>query len=96
MVTVCIFYAHLQYLQQFGVFNVPLDIFWSFGIFSGHLVYFLVIWYIFWSFGIFFPLWYDVPRKIRQPLSTASVAQGCHLESAAECDPVTGPDLPLL
>jgi hypothetical protein len=28
-------------------------ILWSFGIFCGHLVYFVVIWYILWSFGIF-------------------------------------------
>jgi hypothetical protein len=29
------------------------NILWSFGIFCGHLVYFVVIWYILWSFGIF-------------------------------------------
>jgi hypothetical protein len=28
-------------------------ILWSFGIYCGHLVYFVVIWYILWSFGIF-------------------------------------------
>jgi hypothetical protein len=51
------FYSHLVYL-------------WSFGIFCGHLVYFVVIWYILWSFGIFcghlvyfFPLRYFVPTK---------------------------------
>jgi hypothetical protein len=27
-----------------------------FGIFSGNLVYFMVLWYILWSFGIFFPV----------------------------------------
>jgi hypothetical protein len=49
-------------------------ILWSFGIFCGHLVYFVVIWYILWSFGIFcghlvcvFPFWYDVPRIIWHP-----------------------------
>jgi hypothetical protein len=45
-------------------------IWWLFGVFCGHLVYFKVIWYILWSFGIFFPLWYVVPRKIWQPWST--------------------------
>jgi hypothetical protein len=28
---------------------------WPFGVFSGHLVHFLVIWCIFWSFGKIFP-----------------------------------------
>jgi hypothetical protein len=28
-------------------------ILWSFGIFCGHLVYFVGIWYILWAFGIF-------------------------------------------
>jgi hypothetical protein len=28
-------------------------ILWPFGIFYGHLVYFMAIWYILWSFGIF-------------------------------------------
>jgi hypothetical protein len=27
---------------------------WPFGIFCGHLVYFIVIWYILWPFGIFY------------------------------------------
>jgi hypothetical protein len=30
---------------------------WSFGLFYGHLVYFI------WSFGIFFPFWYCVARQ---------------------------------
>jgi hypothetical protein len=46
-----------------------------FGIFCGHLVYFVAIWYILWpfgiptlcTFGIFFPFWYVGPRKIWQP-----------------------------
>jgi hypothetical protein len=38
-----------------------------FGIFYGHLVYFMAIWYILWPFGILFPVWYVVPRKIWQP-----------------------------
>jgi hypothetical protein len=38
-----------------------------FGIFYGHLVYFVAIWFIIWLFGIFFPFWYAVPRKIWQP-----------------------------
>jgi hypothetical protein len=29
-------------------------ILWPFGIFYGHLVYFMVIWYILWSLGIFY------------------------------------------
>jgi hypothetical protein len=28
-------------------------ILWPFGIFYGHLVYFMAIWYILWPFGIF-------------------------------------------
>jgi hypothetical protein len=31
-----------------------LDILWPFGIFYGHLVYFMAIWYILWPFGIFY------------------------------------------
>jgi hypothetical protein len=30
-------------------------ILWPFGLFYGHLVYFMAIWYILWLFGIFFP-----------------------------------------
>jgi hypothetical protein len=37
-----------------------------FGLFYGHLVYFVAIWYVFWLFGIFFPFWYVAPRKIWQ------------------------------
>jgi hypothetical protein len=29
-------------------------ILWPFGIFCGHLVYFMAIWYILWPFGIFY------------------------------------------
>jgi hypothetical protein len=40
-------------------------ILWQFGIFYGHFVYFMTIWYI---FGIyFFPVWYIAARKIWQP-----------------------------
>jgi hypothetical protein len=28
---------------------------WTFGLFYGHLIYFMDIWYILWYFGIFFP-----------------------------------------
>jgi hypothetical protein len=42
-------------------------ILWPFGIFYGHLVYFVAIWCILLLFGIFFPFWYVVPRKIWQP-----------------------------
>jgi hypothetical protein len=38
-----------------------------FGIFYGHLVYFVAVWYILWLFGMFYPFWYVVPRKIWQP-----------------------------
>jgi hypothetical protein len=45
---------------------------WPFGIFCGHLVYFVAIWvyfmairYILWSFWRMF--WYVVPRKTWQP-----------------------------
>jgi hypothetical protein len=41
-------------LQPFGMFYGNLVYFWKFGIFSGYLANFLVIWYIFWLFGIFF------------------------------------------
>jgi hypothetical protein len=27
---------------------------WPFGIFYGHLVYFMAIWYILWPFGVFY------------------------------------------
>jgi hypothetical protein len=57
------------------------------GIFFGHLVYFIDIWYLLWTFGIFYghlvyfmdiwyiitPLWYVVPRKIWQPRSGRGV-----------------------
>jgi hypothetical protein len=53
-------------------------IFWPFGIFFGHLVYFVAIWYILWPFGIFYgylvyfsPFWYVLPRKIWQPCGRA-------------------------
>jgi hypothetical protein len=46
-------------------------VFWSLGIFSGHLVYFVAIWYILWPLGIFYSylvyfssLGYVVPSKI--------------------------------
>jgi hypothetical protein len=45
------------------------------GIFYGHLVYFVVIWYILLLFfGVFFPLWYFVLRKIWQPWVVASTS----------------------
>jgi hypothetical protein len=34
-----------------------------FGQFSGHLVYFMALWYILWSVGIFSPFWYIFPTK---------------------------------
>jgi hypothetical protein len=47
-------------IPNFGIFYVEGPvlnnryILWSFGIFYGRLVYFMVIWYILWSFGIFY------------------------------------------
>jgi hypothetical protein len=41
------------------------------GIFYGHFVYFTANWNHLLSFGIFFPLWYNVPRKIWQHCSEA-------------------------
>jgi hypothetical protein len=43
------------------------DILWQFGIFNGHLGYFMTIWYILCSFGIFFQFWFHAPWKIWQP-----------------------------
>jgi hypothetical protein len=41
---------------------------WPFGIFYGHLVYFVAVGYIlFLLFAIVFPFWYVAPRKIWQP-----------------------------
>jgi hypothetical protein len=42
----------------------------TFGVFYGHLIYFMTIWYILWSFGIppaWHPFWCIVHRKIWQP-----------------------------
>jgi hypothetical protein len=44
-------------------------ILWPFGIFYGHLVYFMAIWYILWPFGIFFQFLNVAPSKIWQPWS---------------------------
>jgi hypothetical protein len=44
-----IFYDHFGILRPFGVFY-------------GHLVYFVVIWYVY-----IFPFWYVTPTKIWQP-----------------------------
>jgi H+/Cl- antiporter ClcA len=42
-------------------------ILWPFGIFYGHLGYFVFSWYILCSFGTFFRFWYHGPIKIWQP-----------------------------
>jgi hypothetical protein len=34
-------------------FPLGIGILWSFGVFCGHMVYFMVLCYILWSFGIF-------------------------------------------
>jgi hypothetical protein len=36
---------------------------WPFGIFYGHLVNFVAIWYSLWSFGIFFPVLVCLDRE---------------------------------
>jgi hypothetical protein len=43
-------------IPKFLYFGGPLigKILWTFGIFYGHLVYFMDIWYILWTFGIFY------------------------------------------
>jgi hypothetical protein len=61
------FYGQMVYiLWPFGTFVVILSILRPTGIFYGHLVHFVVIWYI-------FPFWYIVPRKIWQSCS----GRGC-------------------
>jgi hypothetical protein len=52
------------YFVVFGIFCGLWYILWSFDIFCGRLVYFVVVWYILWSFGKFSPFWSVVPRKI--------------------------------
>jgi hypothetical protein len=42
-------------------------ILWPLGLFHGHLVYFVVVWYSLWAFRIFFPFWYFGPSQIWQP-----------------------------
>jgi hypothetical protein len=44
-------------------------ILWPFGIFFGHLVYFMNIWFHLCLFGTFFRFWYHATRKIWQPCS---------------------------
>jgi hypothetical protein len=34
----------------------------SFGVFYGHVVYFMAIWYILWPFGNAVVIWYIFPR----------------------------------
>jgi hypothetical protein len=48
-------------LESLGMENIirfhrHFCILWSFGIFGGHLVYFVVIWNILWPFDIYFPI----------------------------------------
>jgi hypothetical protein len=45
-------------MQDVGIFMAIWSVFRPFGRFSGHLVYFVAIWYIFPIF------WYVLPRKI--------------------------------
>jgi hypothetical protein len=49
MEDVRIFYVHLEYFWPLVTY-----ILWPFGIFYGHLAYFMAIWYILWPFGIFY------------------------------------------
>jgi hypothetical protein len=44
-------------MEDVGLFNDHLvSILRLFGIFYGHLAYFMAIWYILWNFGVFFPV----------------------------------------
>jgi hypothetical protein len=40
-------------MEDVGIFYETLVYLRLFGIFCGHLVYFVAIWYIFWLFGLF-------------------------------------------
>jgi hypothetical protein len=42
-------------IQTFGIFCGHLVYFVAIWLFCGHLVYFVAIWYILWPFGIFLP-----------------------------------------
>jgi hypothetical protein len=48
------------------------NILWPFGIFHGHLVYFMAIWYICWLVGIFFLLGILYQEKSGNPGSIFS------------------------
>jgi hypothetical protein len=65
-----ILYFHLVYFTSIG------NILWPFGIFCGHLVYFVVIWYSFSHFSIL----YQVARKTWQPCSNAFLTKFFHFE----------------
>jgi hypothetical protein len=43
--------------RKYGYMLLP------FGIFYGHLVYFIAFWYSLWPFGMFFAYWYDWTKK---------------------------------
>jgi hypothetical protein len=60
------FWSVLQW-KMFVYLVTILSILRPFGIFCGHLVYFMVVWYI------FSPFWYDAARKIWQPWSGAQL-----------------------
>jgi hypothetical protein len=47
-------------MEDAGIFLVIRPILPQFGIFCGHLVYFVAIWYILWPFDIFVAIWYIV------------------------------------
>jgi hypothetical protein len=63
--------SQMEYFQtknnNLGRFWVDLQ--WPFGLFYGHLEYFVALWYILWLFGIFSQFWHVVPRKVWQPWS---------------------------
>jgi hypothetical protein len=44
------------------------------GIFDGHSVYFVAIWYIFWQFGINFPVLVFCTKKNLPPLPRSTQA----------------------
>jgi hypothetical protein len=65
---------------------------WPFGMFYGHLVYFMAIWYMYLISGnleYFPPFWYIVPRKLWQPRVSAPLFHRspylCHSTKIGEC-----------
>jgi hypothetical protein len=61
-------------MEDVGKFIGHWCILWPFGVFCGHLVYFVVIWYIFghlvyfWPFGIVLAIWYIFGHLVYIPI----------------------------